>query len=149
MTDQPSFNVTLRLLKGYKFEIDFGNAGNIFSDEPAPLGNGDGPNPENLLAAAVANCLAASLLFALRKYNNDPGQIHAEVQGELERQSGRLRIAKLQVSLQLGNEVISTAILDKVLSQFENFCVVTQSVRSGIDIGVTVQDHAGELLHVS
>ena len=65
MAEQPQFSVELRLLDGYKFEIDFGEAGQLFSDETPPLGEGTGPNPSRLLAAAVANCLAASLLFAV------------------------------------------------------------------------------------
>jgi uncharacterized OsmC-like protein len=64
MTESNSFSVQMRLISGFKFEIDFGDAGQVFSDEPPPLGEGDGPNPSRLLAAAVANCLAASLLFA-------------------------------------------------------------------------------------
>ncbi len=148
MSKETNFSVTLRLLEGYKFEIDFGDAGKIFSDEPAPLGNGDGPKPESLLAAAIANCLAASLLFALRKYKNDPGNIDAEIRGELKRQNGRLRITKLHVYLQLGTDTTSLPMLDKALSQFENFCVVTQSVRNGIDIEVTVKNNVGEELKV-
>ncbi len=65
MAEPAPFSVQLRLLDGYKFEIDFGDAGHLFSDEPPPLGEGEGPNPSRLLAAAVANCLAASLLFAV------------------------------------------------------------------------------------
>ena len=89
MAEPAPFSVQLRLLDGYKFEIDFGDAGQIWSDEPPPLGGGEGPNPSRLLAAAVANCLAASLLFAVRKFKEDPGPVSAEVRGELERQDGR------------------------------------------------------------
>ena len=42
MAEQTQFSVQLKLLDGYKFEIDFGDAGQIFSDEPPPLGAGDG-----------------------------------------------------------------------------------------------------------
>lgn len=137
----------MRLLSGFKFEIDFGDAGQLLSDEPPPLGNGEGPNPSRLLAAAIANCLAASLLFAVRKFKEDPGQISAHVQGNLERQDGRWRINKLDVELNLGVEAASIPHLERALSQFENFCVVTQSVRQGIDVSVKVQDGAGKLVH--
>lgn len=147
MAEQPQFSVGLRLLDGYKFEIDFGEAGQLFSDETPPLGEGTGPNPSRLLAAAVANCLAASLLFAVRKFKEDPGQVKAVVHGELERQDGRWRIGKLQVELQLGHNAVEIPHLERALSQFENFCVVTQSVRQGIEVAVQVRDNAGQLLH--
>ncbi|WP_430458161.1 OsmC family protein [Rheinheimera sp.] len=147
MADPAQFSVQLRLLDGYKFEIDFGDAGQLFSDEPAPLGEGTGPNPSRLLAAAVANCLAASLLFSVRKFKEDPGPVTAEVRGELERQDGRLRISKLQVDLQLGHNAVEIPHLERALSQFENFCVVTQSVRQGIEVSVQVLDSDGQLVH--
>lgn len=147
MAESAQFSVQLRLLNGYKFEIDFGDAGQIFSDEPPPLGDGDGPNPSRLLAAAVANCLAASLLFAVRKFKEDPGPVQAIVHGELERQEGRWRIGALQVELQLGNDATTLPHLERALSQFENFCVVTQSVRQGIEVAVQVRDSTGKLLH--
>lgn len=147
MAEPAPFSVQLRLLDGYKFEIDFGDAGQLFSDEPPPLGEGEGPNPSRLLAAAVANCLAASLLFAVRKFKEDPGPVTAEVRGELERQDGRLRITKLSVDLQLANDTAAMPHLTRALSQFENFCVVTQSVRQGIEVSVQVLDSDGQLVH--
>jgi hypothetical protein len=36
--------------------------------------------------------------------------------------------------------------LDRVLAQFEDFCVVTQSVRSGFPVSVTVRDGDGKVL---
>ena len=36
--------------------------------------------------------------------------------------------------------------LDRVLEQFEQFCTVTQSVRQGIDVQVTVKDEHGHTL---
>ncbi|HSJ98025.1 MAG TPA: hypothetical protein VLC53_13170, partial [Myxococcota bacterium] len=61
--------VELRQETGYRFENRFGPGMPVLhSDEPPPLGTGTGPSPMQLLAAAVANCLSASLLFALKKY---------------------------------------------------------------------------------
>lgn len=149
MSDQPQFAVQLKLLEGYRFEIDFGDMGQIFSDETPPLGDATGPNPSRLLAASVANCLAASLLFAIRKFKEDPGQVSALVRGELERQDGRWRIGQLAVELQLGVAAANIEHLERVLAQFENFCVVTQSVRQGIAVNVAVKDASGTVLHQS
>ncbi len=141
-----SFWVGLRLLDNYRFEIDFGDGGNLIGDQPPPLGGSEGPSPEQLLAAAVGNCLSASLLFAMRKFKDDPGTVTAAVTGELERRDGRLRIAHLAVQLQLGNVATAMPHLERVLQQFEDFCTVTQSVREGIQVQVTVVDTDGHVV---
>lgn len=138
-----TFSVNLELVDNYRFLIDFGDFGEIYSDEPAPLGSGDGPNPARLLASAVANCLAASLMFAIRKFKGDPGKVNASVTGHVGRVEGRLRIEKMAVTIQLDNDLDELPHLDKVLGQFENFCMVTESVRSGIDVDVSVLDQYG------
>lgn len=139
-----TFTVNLKLLENYLFEMDFGEFGNIITDEAPPVGDGEGPGPAALLAASVANCLAASLLFAVRKYKDDPGEVTASVTGELGRVDRYLRITSLSVQLRLGNASETIESLPKVLSQFENFCVVTQSVKRGIPVDVEVLDSNGE-----
>ncbi|MGP1685054.1 MAG: OsmC family protein, partial [Giesbergeria sp.] len=65
--------ITLRQQKDYQFNVDFGSGIPVLAaDEPAPLGSGQGPSPVQLLAAAVGNCLSDSLLFALRKFKQEP-----------------------------------------------------------------------------
>ena len=39
--------------------------------------------------------------------------------------------------------------LDRALAQFEEFCIVTQSVRSAIPVTVRVVDRAGAVLKAS
>lgn len=134
------FSVTLKLLENYVFELDFSDMGKIISDEPEPLGQGEGPSPVYLLAASVANCLSASLLFAIRKYKEEPGELHAVISGEPTRQEGRLRITNMNVAIYLGNSEENLPNLKKALAKFEDFCVVTQSVRQGIDVAVSVFD---------
>lgn len=144
--ENTSFQVEMRLLDNYLFEIDFGEFGNLISDEPLPLGGGEGPNPVRLLAASVGNCLAASLLFAVRKFKEDPGEMTASVSGELERRDGRWRVATFDVQLKLGNAAAAIPHLDRVLQQFEEFCIVTQSVREGIPVQVRVVDGEGRVV---
>lgn len=141
-----SFRIDMRLLDNYLFEIDFGEFGNLISDEPPPLGGGEGPNPVRLLASSVGNCLAASLLFAVRKFKEDPGEMTASVSGELERRDGRWRVATFDVQLKLGNAAAAIPHLDHVLQQFEEFCIVTQSVREGIPVQVRVVDGEGRVV---
>lgn len=145
MSENNQFSIRMELVEDYLFKIDFGEFGDVLTDEPPPLGSGEGPNPARLVAAAVGNCLCASLLFSLRKQKDAPGQISASVQGELERQEGRWRIGKLDVVLQVEHPE-RLPHLPTALEQFEDFCVVTQSIRSGIPVTVKVEDMQGNPL---
>ena len=149
MTAEKPIRVTLEQDGDYAFRISFDDTAlePLLSDEAAPLGHDRGPNPSRLLLASVANCLVASLLFALRKQHNQPGKLRAEITASLMRNAeGHWRIPQAFVELQLpeGNEHYQH--LDRVLEQFEQFCIVTQSVRQGIDVQVTVKDVHGNVL---
>lgn len=143
---EKEFSVSMELVNNYKFLVDFGSYGELVSDEPEPLGEGQGPNPSRILAASVANCLAASLMFALRKFKDEPGKVSAEVKGHLDRVDGRWRIVSMDVDIKLGNASATLSHLERALEQFEDFCVVTQSVRNGIDVNVKVEDSDGKLV---
>ena len=140
--------ITLRQQKDYQFNVDFGGGIAILAaDEPAPLGSGLGPSPVQLLAAAVGNCLSDSLLFALRKFKQEPDPIRAEVTSEVGRNAdGRMRVLNMTAALHLGVPAAQLEHLDRVLSQFEAFCTVTQSVGQGIPITVQVFDATGAQL---
>lgn len=144
--------VTLTQLSDYSFNVSFDETDipDLVTDEPAPLGGGKGPNPSRMLLAAIANCLSASLLFAMRKYKNAPGAIRAEVRGTLDRNAeGRMRVQRVDVDLHLPDAAEDYAQFERILQQFENFCVVTESVRGGIEVAVQVHDGSGEVRHAS
>ncbi|EQD35587.1 OsmC family protein, partial [mine drainage metagenome] len=120
----------------------------LLTDEPAPLGHDEGPNPSRLLLAAIGNCMAASLVFALRKFKNQPGPITASVRATPERNTeGRWRIARAEIELRLAEPGENHAQLERILQQFEQFCVVTQSVREGVVVAARVVDSSGKQLH--
>jgi organic hydroperoxide reductase OsmC/OhrA len=141
-------SVRLTQVHDYQFETQFGpGIAALQSDLPPPLGGGHGPSPEQQLAAAVGNCLAASLLFSLRKYKQQPEPITAEVSTEIGRNAeGRLRVQGIDVVLRLGQPAAALQHLERVLSQFEDFCTVTQSVRAGVAVNVQVLDASGSRL---
>ena len=134
---------------GYRFEVRFPGTDLpvLLTDEPAPLGGGTGPNPSRLLGTAVANCLAASLLFSLRKFGNEPGPLRVAAQVSLERNpQGRMRVNRIGVEIGLGVPAAGLQHVDRAIAQFEDFCIVTQSVRAGIDVAVKVADSTGVVL---
>ena len=143
------FKIELHQQADYRFEARFDRAGipNLITDEAAPLGRDAGPNPARLLAVAVANCLAASLLFALRKFKSDPQSVDASAVVSVVRNAqNRLRIGSIDVELRLGIDRAVAPMLERALAQFEDFCIVTQSVRSAIPVTVRVLDRAGGIL---
>ncbi|MGH8279770.1 MAG: OsmC family protein [Gammaproteobacteria bacterium] len=152
MTEQPNIRLSIEQVNDYEFRIRFDGTAlpALTTDEAAPLGHDAGPNPTRLLLAGVANCLTASLLFALRKFRNQPGTLHAEAEARLGRNaSGRWRVAQIDVDIKLADTAATLQNLERALAQFENFCVVTESVRTGVPVSVQVHDAGGALLHSS
>jgi organic hydroperoxide reductase OsmC/OhrA len=146
---ESEFTIELVQQADYRFEVHFDNPTLpvLVTDEPAPLGGDTGPNPSRLLGTSVANCLAASLLFALRKFKNRPEPLRAAATVELVRnEHKRLRVGRIGVDLHLGVAAAQLQSLDRALSQFEEFCIVTQSVRAGIPVDVRVIDRDGRVL---
>ena len=141
-------SVTITQLEHYRFNVDFGgDLPELVADEPVPMGSGTGPDPSQLLLAAVANCLAASLLFAFGKFKQDPQGIVATATGHIERnERNRLRMSRIDVRIRLGRAGAEMEHLDRLLSQFEDFCTVSQSVQAGVPIAVCVEDVAGTVL---
>ena len=141
-------SITITRQQGYQFLVDFApGMAQLMADEPPPLGEAAGPSPSHILLAAVANCLTASLTFALQKFKQDPGALSATATATMGRnEDNRLRIQHVDVDIRLGVAGADLAHLDRALAQFEEFCTVSMSVRQGIDIGVRVSDSAGNVL---
>lgn len=150
MSETQSFGLSLEQVDNYEFRVRFDDTDvpDLLTDESPPLGGGAGPNPSRLLAAAVANCLAASLLFALRKFKNEPGHLRATTKVTMARnEDRRWRVERVQVDLHLNESADAFEHLDRILGQFEDFCIVTQSVREGVQVDVHVHDANGKQLH--
>jgi organic hydroperoxide reductase OsmC/OhrA len=119
-------------------------------DEPEPLGRRAGPNASRMLAVAAANCLSASLMFCVSKSKVPPQSMKTSVSCELVRnEKGRLRIGSMEVRLSVAADMEQSARLKRCLKLFEDFCVVSASIREGIPLAVTVENEAGEVLHQS
>jgi organic hydroperoxide reductase OsmC/OhrA len=143
------FRIELVQLADYRFEVRFDNPAvpTLITDELAPLGGDAGPSPSRLLATAVANCLAASLLFALRKFKNEAGPLRVTAAVSMIRNAqNRLRVGRVAVDLHLGVLGSEISMLDRILGQFEDFCIVTQSIRTAVQVDVRVLDRTGAVL---
>jgi organic hydroperoxide reductase OsmC/OhrA len=139
------FAITLAWRRGYEFSVDFGQngVGQLLTDEPPPLGEGAGPNPARLLAAAVGNCMSASLKYCMDGAKIDLEGLTTTVEGTIVRnEQGRLRIGSLRVRLAPSVDPDDLHRIGHCLEVFEDFCIVGQSVRRGIDITVDVSPSA-------
>ena len=106
----------------------------------APLGRDKGPNPSRILAAAIGNCLCASLLFCARKARVEVGPIHADVKVQIIRnEDRRLRIGKVEVTLDPRLAESEREKARRCLDIFEDFCTVTESIRGGMEVVVSVK----------
>jgi uncharacterized OsmC-like protein len=143
-----SVSVSITRQDKYRFLVDFGpGIEQAVADEPPPIGGGAGPSPQQLLTAAVANCLSSSLVFALAKFKEDAGRMTATAVCEIGRnESHRLRVTRIDVTITLGTAPESLDHLERALAQFEDFCTVSQSVRTGIPFSVTVKAPDGRRL---
>ncbi len=142
MTDRDEFTVSMELQDGYRFLVDFQQQGvpALVVDEPEPLGAGEGPNAARLLAAAVGNCLSASALFCLRRARVPVHGMRTSVVASLVRNDrGRLRVGALRVQINPQVDASDEGRIQRCLTLFEDYCVVTQSVRAGLDVSVDVK----------
>ncbi len=136
---EEGLSVTLEIEKGYGFLVDFHQEGltPFLVDEPPPLGEGRGPSAARMLAAAVGHCLSA--LYCLRKARIPVTGMQTVVEGSFMRnERGRLRIGGIKVTIQPKVSAEDQDRMGRCLELFEDFCVVTQSVRGGIAVNVDV-----------
>lgn len=148
MSESEQITLTLHQEAGYQCRVDFGDGlPSLQTDEPAPMGTGTGPSPVQLLLSAVANCLTASLLFALRKFRQDAEPLACTATATVGRNAeNRLRVLAIDCTLTLGREAAGLEHLERILGQFEGFCTVTQSIAQGIPVRLTVRDSSGAVL---
>jgi uncharacterized OsmC-like protein len=138
MTSVHQFTVKVEQIDGFEFVVAFDKPthAKVHMDEPAPLGRDSAPNAARYLAAAIGNCLAASLVFCLKKAQSPAPRVTASIDMQIVRTDAkRLRVGKVVVTLETALSVDDPA-LASCRETFEDFCIVTQSVRSGIDVEV-------------
>jgi organic hydroperoxide reductase OsmC/OhrA len=137
------FTTTLDQVKDYQFTVSFDKEtlGKLTMDEPAPIGTEKGPNASRVLASALGHCLTSSLIFCLQRSRIVLKQVTTNVHTTLARNdAGRWRIHGIKVDINV--DPLSEQDRERMkrcLEIFEDFCVVTQSVRKGINVEVAVK----------
>ena len=148
-TEETVFTTRLERVKDYQFRVrfDLPTTPDIVTDEPQPLGGSIGPNPSRLLSAAVANCLSSSLLFCLSKARVSVKDLKTSVETVHRRnEKGRWRIAALRVKVRPKVDAQDASGVKRCLELFQDFCIVTESVRKGIQVDVDVEFNSPEAI---
>lgn len=140
MSEEMTLRIELEKLDGYSFKISFGEGiETLLTDEPAPVGGGGGPNASMLLAAAMGNCLSASLLFCLQKTRTPVNGMRTRVQAKTSRnEKGRLRITSISIEITPDIDPEYTNQVNRCLPLYEDYCTVSKSVEQGIPFDVKV-----------
>jgi uncharacterized OsmC-like protein len=134
--------VVLKQIADYRFETEFG-AGlpKLTSDEPSPIGSGLGPEPVQLLLAAVGSCMSSSFHFAMTKFHELSGNITTTATATIDRDENRHpRVQAIDIAIHFPAEAGTISHLQRILDQFEQFCTVAASIGRGIPIHVSVID---------
>lgn len=147
--NEKTLKVSLEMVNDYEMRIRFDERWPaLIMDEPGPLGKDMGPNAARVLSAAIGNCLSASLLFCLRKSHINPASLKAEVETQIERaERGRMRIGRSHVTITIDANPDDRSRMERCMGLFEDYCIVTASVRRGIPVDVLVRDQHGAILH--
>lgn len=99
-----------------------------------------GPNPSRMLGLAVLGCLSSSFIFCLKKRELTLENLKAEAEVIIGRnEKGFWRVKKINVDINSQIDDPETRRrADQCRKMFENYCLVTQAVREGIDVEVNL-----------
>jgi uncharacterized OsmC-like protein len=143
MSETQDHRAVVTLVRGYEFVAEFPDSPGssaILLDEPQPVSGNRAPNAVALLGAAVGDCLAATFTSCLRKSCATVEGMTATVVTHVTRnEAGRFRISGIDVELVPQVAGDGTASLDSCESLLEDFCIVTESVRQGVPVSVSVK----------
>ncbi|MFX1301218.1 MAG: OsmC family protein [Promethearchaeota archaeon] len=136
-----SFSILVERVHDFEFRVRFDRTEfpEWTLDEPSPLGQDKGPNATRVLAAAIGNCLSASLLFCLQRSKLMVDSLRAEVTPTTARnEEGRWRVNHIDVKILIKTAEEDPKRFQRCVEIFENYCIVTASVRQGIPVNVAV-----------
>ena len=93
-----------------------------------------------LLSMVIGHCLSSSLLYCLERSRVAVKNFETTINTNVERnEEDRLRIKNLEILIHVDVDEKDRKKLSRCLEIFENYCTVTQAVRKGIEIIVTIR----------
>jgi uncharacterized OsmC-like protein len=139
--DPHGFTILVDRTRDFEFRVQFDKDeyAELMMDEPVPIGHDKGPNATRVLAAAIGNCLSASLMFCLQRSKLEFNSIRAEVTPRIARnEEGRWRVEHINVKIVVNSQEGDSKRFQRCADIFENYCIVTSSIRQGVPVDVTI-----------
>lgn len=145
--DEYSVEIGIMRETDYKFIVDFQIEGveELTVDEDPPIGRNEGPDPSRLLGAAVAQCMMSSLVFCMNKSHSRMNSLDGTAKIKFGRnEENRLRIIGIDLSINAGIAENEEGKLERCIPIFERFCTVTESIRKGIPVTLSIKTHKSD-----
>ncbi|MFX1476783.1 MAG: OsmC family protein [Promethearchaeota archaeon] len=141
MSNELKTRVSLKQEEEMIFKCDFGEikGDSLYIDEKHDKNSEKiGPSPAKLLALSVLGCLTASFSFCLKKKEFSLLDLRGQAEVSIARNDKHLwRVKKIDVKI---SPKIDTPELRKRADQcakfFEQYCIISESLRNGIEVNL-------------
>jgi osmotically inducible protein OsmC len=97
--------------------------------------NGDGTNPEELIAAAHAGCFSMALALTLSQAGHEPDSVHTTAEVHLDKDGEGFSITRSDLTTEVKVEGLDDAEFQKYAEEAEKGCPVSRAL-GAIEIGL-------------
>jgi lipoyl-dependent peroxiredoxin len=97
--------------------------------------NGDGTNPEELIAAAHAGCFSMALALTLSQAGHEPDSVHTTAEVHLDKDGEGFSITRSDLTTKVKVEGLDDAEFQKYAEEAEKGCPVSRAL-GAIEIGL-------------
>jgi osmotically inducible protein OsmC len=99
--------------------------------------NGNGTNPEELLAAAEAACFSMALSGSLEKNGTPPTSIETTAQCTVERVNESWTITNIQLDVRAKVPNVDDATFQRIADETRTGCPVSRALKGNVDLKLT------------
>ncbi len=97
--------------------------------------NGDGTNPEELIAAAHAGCFSMALALTLSQAGHEPDSVHTTAEVHLDKDGEGFSITRSDLTTEVKVEGLDDSEFQKYAEEAEKTCPVSRAL-GAIEIGL-------------
>lgn len=152
MVHEEDTKVKIKLEKNliFKHPKDYQRIGNLLIDETLDRESNNlwGPDAASLLGLSILSCLSASFIFCLNKRNLNPDDLEGYAEVSFTKDEKNYEHVK-QIKVKIKPKTNDPDTLKRMKQcvremrdgemYFEKTCIITPSVRNGIDIDVDIE----------